>query len=55
MIKDGEQGRNFLIAVPMLLAEGIVHVVKIKFEKLNFTWSHVCLSVRDCFQLEDLS
>ena len=37
-IEDGEHRRNLLIAVLVLLAEHVVHVVEVELEQFLFAW-----------------
>ena len=53
-VEDGEHRGNFLVAILMLLAEHIVHVMEVKLEKFDFAWGFVWRDIDDRFEIEDL-
>lgn len=52
-VQNGEHRRHFLVAVLVLLAEHVVHVVEVQLEKLNLAGRFVGRHVDDGLEVED--
>ena len=53
VVEDGQHGGHLLIAVLVLLAESVVHVVKVQSQQLNLAWRLIWSQVYNRFQVED--
>ena len=53
-IEYGEHGRHFLIAILVLLAEHVVHIVEVELEQFDFAGGFVGRHVDDRLEVEDL-
>ena len=53
-VKNGQHSGDFLIAVLVLLAEDVVHIVEVKLKQFDFVGRFVWRYIDDGLQVEDL-
>ena len=53
-VKNGQHSGDFLIAVLVLLAEDVVHIVEVKLKQFDFAGRFIWRYIDDGLQVEDL-